>query len=203
MTTTTTDDDPITLAERYIGCATSSHLRVETARCDADMLIAAGKLSSRLGVLLWRLRGEFDAAKASVRPDGELNLTERALVLMGLRTLHTAKQALWAQALPWLEGEDAILLGKEDAAHVVGRVLDAWLDPMCPGCEGRGFNGGTHRGEREMTCRACRGTRLRRTSIARNGMQRLLADKVHFAMSEAMFTTEVEMRGLLRERESA
>ena len=193
---TTIEDDPVTLAEKYIGAASSSHLRVETARCDADMLIAAGKLTSRLGVLLWRLRGEFDAARAETAPQ------EQATKLLHLRSLYAAKRELLVLMLGAVKDSDLIIT-HEEAAQVTMRVLDAWLDPTCPGCEGRGFNGGTHRGEREMTCRACRGTRLRRTSIARNGMQRLLADKVHFAMSEAMFTTEVEMRAMLREQEVA
>ena len=34
-----------------------------------------------LGLLLWRLRAEFDAVRAQVRPAEPLNITERLLVL--------------------------------------------------------------------------------------------------------------------------
>jgi len=241
--TDTTEHEPPSLAERYGLATQSSHLRVETAPCDADMIIAAGKASSPLGALLWRLRREFDAARVALRAHEVVPLaqaaqdaeraastamvqwhaprvvppeveeatrvrsewmgyaqTERAMVMMELRSLHACKQQLWAEVITWLSGARAIEIGKEDAAQVTGRVLDAWLDANCPGCDGRKFNGGTHRGEQKVTCRACRGSGQRRTGIARDTTQRLLADRIFNTMSEAMFTTEVEMRTLLRDQ---
>lgn len=194
------DDEPVTLAERYVSASHSSHLRLEPGRCDVDMLIAAGKVSSPLGALLWRLRAEFDAARATA-PGGPaaMNLTERALVLLEMRSLHACKQQLWSSVLQLLESDETLLIGQGEAAELAGRVLDAWLDPTCPGCEGRGFNGARHRGDQRITCRGCRGTGKRRTNVVRSGMQRRLADRIDGIISGALVTTEVEMRAVLRD----
>lgn len=192
-----TDDDQVTLPERYIRASHSSHLRTEEGRCDADLLIAAGRSSSELGVLLWRLRGEFDAARASAPP--QMSLTDRVLALMELRSLYACKQRLWFHVEEWLQF-GRVNLDREQAAQLVGRMLDSWLDPTCSGCEGRGFNGGAHRGERRLRCRGCNGTGQRRDGIARSAAQGRLLDRVQTLMSEAMITTEREMRALLRDR---
>lgn len=197
------DDDIVTLAERYTGAAHSSHLRLEEGRCDVDMLIAAGKVSNPLGARLWRLRGEFDTVRAKLVGDLQMSLSERALVLMELRSLHSCKQELWAQVLVCLKTDETLRLSKDEAAELAGRLLDAWLDPTCPNCGGRGFNGGHHRGEPRITCRGCRGSGKRRTSVVRSGMQRRLADRIDALMGGALITAEVEMRGLLRTFETA
>lgn len=202
----TAEEERPSIAERYVACATSSHLKVEGGPCDADMLIAAGRISAAgidpLGLLLWRLRGEFDAVRAELRPEGELNITERFLVLAELRSLHPAKQRLWETVSEWLRtswlGGDEMPMLRDEAMAVTGRVLDAWLDPNCPTCEGRGFSGGTHRGEQRLRCRGCSGTGLRRTSIARDGRQRLLADRLQFHIDGLLFTTAAEMSIRLR-----
>lgn len=192
----TIDEERPTVAERY-GSAFS---------CSVDLLLAAGKVSAAgvdpLGLLLWRLRGEFDIARAEIRPDGEMNITERLLVLSELRSLQPAKQQLWAKVVEWIAsswlGGDEMPMPREEAMAVTGRVLDAWLDPNCPTCDGRGFIGGTHRGEQRVRCRGCDGTGLRRTSIARDGRQRLLADRIQFHIDGLLFTTTAEMTARLR-----
>lgn len=197
----TIDEERPSLAERYASATKSSHLKQQPGRCDADYLHAAGMIVGAgvdpLGLLLWRLRQEFDTVRAEVRPEGELNITERLLVLSQLRSLHATKQRLWTQVRAWRR-EDPLPMTANEAMEVTGRVLDAWLDPNCPTCDGRGFLGGTHRGEQRLKCRACQGTGLRRTGIARDGRQRLLADRIQAHIGEQLFATEAEMTARLR-----
>lgn len=119
----------MSIEERYAKAIRTSHLEVEEAPGDADMVIAAG-MSESLGVLLARLKAEWDAAAGEVaqvartskrlaearadaiaaakepnaKPfdvaafdrDAERELlTARALILMNLRSLAPAKQAIF------------------------------------------------------------------------------------------------------------
>jgi len=59
-----TDEDRVTLGERYGSATASSNLRVGAdRRSDADLVIAAGWLDDNLGALLFRLAAEYDRAK--------------------------------------------------------------------------------------------------------------------------------------------
>jgi hypothetical protein len=191
------EDERPGVAERYTSAATSSHLKVEAERCDVDYLMAAAK-ANPLGVLLWRLRAEFDGVRREIRPEGELNLAERLLVLSGLRSLHGCRQALWSATLVKMAAESPFGVDREQARIVVGRVLDAWLDPTCSGCDGRGFNGGTHRGEQKVSCRACRGVGTRRAGIGVSVQERLLANWLAAYIGEQMFSAEVEVKTALQ-----
>lgn len=68
-------------------------------------------------------------------------LTARALVLIHLKTLHATRQSLGTYAVAHATRERYMA---DDAAvgRIAGRALEAWLDPNCPCCGGRGFNGG-------------------------------------------------------------
>lgn len=183
-------------AERYTRATRSSHLALRStdeAPGDADMLIAAG-LAETMGVLLTRLRGEWDAAagevaltqrnakqlqearaaavKAAKEPgakpfdaaafdrsaEAEL-MTARALILMNLRSLEPAKQALYFFASRQAPHK-ACPSDATDLAKLVGQVLDVWLDRLCQKCEGRGFSGGY--GSPRLMCGKCGGTGSRR-----------------------------------------
>ncbi len=179
------------IAERYARALESSHLEVKTdERCSVDYLIAAGWVDESLGTLLFRLRAEFDGVRAeqrlaernllaaqalaaqlpsefardwAQRSAEEAALTERALILVHLKTLHVAKAALGRHA--------SILATKtrfmqDDAAvmRIAGRALDAWLDPLCPRCNGTGQIGAY--GEPRSICTACHGAKLRSMRLA-------------------------------------
>lgn len=145
--------------ERYARAIHSSHLEVkEEARGDADTLIAAG-MAETLGVMLARLRAEWDTIHPSERLQAADDLTSRVLVLMKLRTLSATKQAIYNFAFKQAERRG---IDPKDAAlpDLCGKVLDVWLDRKCHHCEGRGFNGGYR--EPQAHCRPCRGTGNRR-----------------------------------------
>ncbi len=80
--------------ERYARATRSSHLEVNAEqRGDIDTIIAAGTADS-LGVMLCRLRAEFDAIHPTEVAQAADSLTARVLVLMNLRSLRTVTEAL-------------------------------------------------------------------------------------------------------------
>lgn len=66
--------------------------------------------------------------------------TERLMVLVCLRSLDRARQELGAYASTratrqrYMEPDESVM-------QIVGRALDAWLDPLCPHCFGTGAAG--------------------------------------------------------------
>lgn len=186
----TTYEDRPGLAERYTRAIDSNHLEVKPIERGAvDYLIAAGWVADGLGVMLFRLRSEFDAVRAEQR-QAERNLiaaealakhgtdlakaiahqaaedaalTARALILIHLKSLAPTKEAL---------GKFAALLAtrerymKPDAAvaKIAGRALDWWLDPLCPACNGTGATGAL--GQPRTICTACHGSKVRQVRLA-------------------------------------
>jgi hypothetical protein len=150
-----------TTEERYARAINSSHLKVKgwtEPGGDAETLIAAGGAET-LGVMLARLRAEWDTIHPTERLQAADDLTARVLVLMKLRTLSATKQAIYNFAFKQaarrgIDPKDAALL------DLCGKVLDVWLDRKCHHCEGRGFNGGYR--EPQVHCRPCRGSGNRR-----------------------------------------
>lgn len=61
-------DEGKQVEERYLGAASSSHLRLRF-ECpgDVDLLVASGWARETMATELYRLRGEFDAAKGNMR----------------------------------------------------------------------------------------------------------------------------------------
>ena len=186
----------MTVEERYSRASRSSHLetrRTDESPGDLDTVIAAGMAES-MGILLTRLRGEWDAAAGEVAAHArnakrlddaraalvaeskqpgakpfdaaafdkaaasEL-LTGRALILMNLRSLGPAKQAVYNLACRQAPFK-ACHSEPEALAKLVGQVLDVWLDKLCHHCEGRGFSGGY--GSPRLICGKCGGTGARR-----------------------------------------
>ena len=98
----------------------------------------------------------------------------RAFILMGLGTLHDAKQALGAMALR-MAANPKRNLPTETAMRLAGRVLDVWLDETCHKCDGTGVIGNRYQGDTERQCRACAGTGHRRESLGSDDKQRLFA----------------------------
>lgn len=232
----TMSDEAPTLAERYSRATTSSHLKLEEGRCDVDMLIAAGWLRDGLGALLYRLRGEFDAAKAAMRhadaqlPSWESRAleaesalrawhppmkhpraepaqirtegaayarTEHALALISLKTLRPAAVALQNFALA--VNTEKWALDQRAAQQIAGRALDVWLDPLCPACDGRGFSGASHRGERETTCGGCRGTGKRSALLGESAVEKRFAWMLLDEIAAHLEAVNLAMRRALRQ----
>jgi hypothetical protein len=147
--------------ERYSRATRTSHLEVkphEEAPGDADTIIAAGMVEP-LGVLLARLRSEWDTISKTELKQAADSLTARVLVLMQLRSLKPAAQAMLNFSLCHAEAKgvesDAKALGS-----LVQQVMDIWLDRLCHHCDGRGFSGG-FAGPKIM-CTKCGGSGSRR-----------------------------------------
>ena len=187
-----------TIGEAYSSATESSDLRVRAeTRGDVDSLIAAGWCDESLGTRLYRLQVEFDSVRAVVRGPGALSPIERFMILDKLKSLRTARDELGQYSL-----EQAERKGFARPMRVVfaltGRVLDVFLDPTCHHCEGRGFNGGTHRGEPQVLCKPCRGSGHRRDEIGKDEQERAFA--VHLLLQLDLILAEVDrqMRGFLR-----
>lgn len=197
---------------------------------DVDVIGAAGMAGDSLGALLFRLVGEWDACKGEkalyeaeaarlyeaqrrAHKAGQTDeakqlaedarrevMTGRAMILLQLGTLRQAKQALFSRVLSLIaeKGQPSL---ENVAAALTGRILDVFLDPTCPPCEGRGFNGGHHRGERQIICRACRGSGSRRDDVGKTPSERFLAALMLAEMSRKMTEAEKSIRRSLNEME--
>lgn len=84
--------------------------------------------------------------------------SDRLLLLNRLQSLRPAVIALAAYAIGQATRQ-RFMRPDDDVLALCAGVMDPWLDPICPACEGRGFNGG-HLKPRVM-CTACAGSRLR------------------------------------------
>jgi hypothetical protein len=143
--------------------------------------------------------------------------TGRAMVLMRVRSLHDAKQALGRFAVihahtsrraqaPRMDlavrylGVEVRLPMIDEAVvlKLAGRVLDVFLDGDCPHCQGRGSNGGSHRGEKLELCRPCRGSGKRIDTIGHNHAEQHFAASLAVEMSVRLANVERSMRGFLR-----
>lgn len=91
-------------------------------------------------------------------------LTERALIMVHLKSLPGTVEALhrfgsmWATKQKFMRDDRAV-------SAIVGKALDAWLDPICPACDGRGFTGGM--GIPMVICQPCGGSRLRHVHLGK------------------------------------
>lgn len=190
-----TEDKP-TIAERYSRAIESSDLRVRETRGDVDVLIAAG-WAEGLGTLLYRLMVEFDSVRADVRR-GPLNQTERLLILSQLTTLRDAREALGRFAIQQATRRrfmqpDAVVL------KLVGKVLDVFLDPLCHHCEGRGFTGGSHRGEKRVLCQPCGGSGHRRHRIGRTDQEHAFTASLLTDMDCKLAEVSAAMKRMMRQ----
>jgi len=190
--------DHRTIAESYSSATESSDLRMRTERRgDVDLMIAAGWIADGLGPMLYRLQVEFDSVRVMLRGQGHLSPIERFLVLDKLKTLRPAAEYLRGFAIG-----QAILTGapvtSEVAKLVMGQVLDIFLDPTCHHCDGRGFNGGSHRGEPQTICRPCRGSGNRRENIGKNEQQRAFGAHLLAQMQLRLDEVDRQLRAFLK-----
>lgn len=110
----------------------------------------------------WDAAADLHIAAAAIqrRTPGEVQ-SARAFILLGLTTLHDAKQQLGALAVR-MGAKPSRALAPDVALRLAGRVLDVWLDEVCHKCDGTGRLGNRYVGDRERECPACKGTGHRR-----------------------------------------
>lgn len=129
-------------------------------------------------------------------------LVERAMVLVKLKTLAPAREALGAFAVILAT---KIMFMQDDAAVgvLVCRTLDAWLDPICAACDGRGFNGGSHRGELTTRCRECRGTGKRRSGVGMDSEERRFVTALLAEIDQHQAFIDLQMQRFLASQQPA
>lgn len=124
-------------------------------------------------------------------------LTARLFVLSHLKTLNKARNELGAFALGLAYG-GRCTLNPDEVLAIAGKVLEVFLDPTCHHCEGRCFNGGTHRGEPQVLCKPCRGTGKRREEIGRTQAERDFASRLLTRLDMAFAEVDHQLRRFLR-----
>lgn len=212
-----TNDDQPTLLERYSAAVESSNLKLGERRGDLDLVIAAGLVGDTLAVALLRLAIDYDSVRAEHRKaervmrereeranqqTGEARertlkeahdaaLTAHALILMNLPSLERTKEHFGEFARQQAT-KRAFMQPDRTVNVIAGRVLDVWLSPACRRCDGRGFNGATHRGERQVICGGrggCGGSGHRRDSIghseAEHGFAKFLLAEIDRMLDNA------------------
>lgn len=186
--------------QRYIRAIRSSHLKLKTELGDVDTVIAAGMSDREHGALLMRLRAEYDTTRRRMMVKAD-TLTEQLLILAELKTLHAASQSIGAFAHARAQ-RDGLGLSHGEIRRIGGAVLDAWLDRRCHECAGRGFNGGSHRGEPTVRCRACRGTGARRLDLlSKAPAGQALAELLLAEMDRVTESATRRMNRLLRNKQ--
>lgn len=193
-------DDRPGVAERYSTAIESSNLRVKADQGGAaDLLIAAGWCSDTLGATLWRLRADYDSVAADVRRTADNDDTARTLILIHLGSpLKVAKVMLGNLALKQ-GGHHAPEIAEQDLRNIAGRCLEAFLDPNCRPCEGRGFNGGgrhEHTGP-QVICKRCKGLGKRSGAIGKTDQERAFGNRLLYEMERATSNAEQNMKNRL------
>ena len=190
-----------TIQERHARAASAADLgMVPDLQSAPDVLAAAGcaaQCGSTLGALLARLRAEVDAVARQEIEQSADDATARVLVLMRLRTLRPARDALGlhaAKVAVRLRTE----LGADQHAAVVSQVLVHWLWPGCDACTGRGVTGGY--GLPWHVCPVCRGFGRAQGPRFKLPDQRRLADELLCDMDQKVAKFAGGMAARLRMR---
>lgn len=117
--------------------------RAKDARADAERQAAREWKREDLGP--HRGAGHDEVAATAARlVDGlaqraeDAALQARAFAMLQLKTLGDTKQAVWRYADQAATRKGLVALTPQGVATIVGKVLEAMLDPLCPGCQGSG-----------------------------------------------------------------
>jgi hypothetical protein len=172
-------------AESYSRATRSSNLKLDDLEIgDLDWLIAAGMVRESLATRLIRLRAEFDAISR-----GPYSRTLRP----ALRGFPLARQYFVEYAV----SEAPARIDAATAEEIAVRVLDLFLDPNCPACGGRGFNGGY--GAPTLRCSVCRETG-KRQHLWKNDVQEQYAGWLMSSIEAKIDSALGDMRRKLRDR---
>jgi hypothetical protein len=211
-------DEPATIGERYSRAISSGHLEMRDRRGDIDVVIAAGLSGDSLASNLFRLAVEYDAVRGDHRAAEDrlkasedhaaqkcgaeaeritqsakdAALTAHVLSLSQLRSLWNTKQ-LFGEFARQEATRHHFMRSDKDVSAIAGRVLDAWMRPLCGSCNGRGFSGGSHRGEMQTVCRACRGSGQRRDGIGQTEGERRFVGRLLMRISELLALAQREI----------
>ena len=138
-----------------------------------------------------------DDADSQIAAAERAALTARALIMIQLQSLHAAVNALAAFAL--LEAAHARFFPRGDGRgiqEIAGKALEAWLDPICPACSGRGHNGGF--GVALVLCSRCHGSGMRRPRLAMDDAGHEFGKRLLCAMDRKTDRVARSMRQFLR-----
>lgn len=181
---------PVDSAKRWVRSQNelATELRAEAAR----ELLRDDHDIERHEKLVKQAKQIQEAAVASMR-------TEFILVLSVMSTLREARYAIQYFVFEQARIKRA-RIDEHGLLGISGRVLDAFLDPLCSYCEGRGYNGG---GRHEQTgpqafCKPCRNSGRRRDSIGKDDEQRLFASHLLMEMDSLLSQTQSGIRIGLR-----
>jgi hypothetical protein len=120
-------------------------------------------------------------------------LTAHVLILSALPSLRDAKQRFGAFACIQAT-KRRFMRPDAEVAIIAGQVLDVFLRPQCHHCQGRGFNGASHRGEEQKFCRPCRGTGHRSDQIGKDEAQRGFAAHLLMQTDAMMYELQRDIR---------
>lgn len=122
-------------------------------------------------------------------------VSARAFIMAQLKSLDGARRKFWMFAKAEADRRRE-MISSADLQKLVGRVLDAWMDPLCPLCSGRGFNGGGRHEETgpQIICKPCRGTGGREHNVGRTEQEVAFAAHLLARISEQINCAEVSMR---------
>lgn len=104
----------------------------------------------------------LEKARAELRAAEAAAMTEKALMLIAMKSLPEARRALGAFAIQ-LATRRRYMRNDADVLAIAGRALSAFLDPLCGVCDGRGFSGGV--GTPKVICAPCHGTGRREARL--------------------------------------
>lgn len=184
------------------GEQTQARRRIAVATAEADELEKKAAKQKKAGQTLDALETSELAEDMRKEIANQL-VSERAFLMMRLKSLESTKEALGAWAMeraiatrfkspgplpteagPTLPARMRAWRGvvRDRAACVArisGRVLEVYLDNLCAPCQGRGFNGGF--GGPQKICRACSGSGHRKPARDDSGPEMNFA---HFLLAE-------------------
>ncbi len=135
--------------EAYLRATDSSHLEWKPSLADVDRLVAAGLVRESLGTRLIRLRAEFDSLSGTTLHRVSIRL---------LRSFPSSSEAILTFAIT--EATRRGVHDEEAVKQTAAKVLDLFLDPNCPQCDGKGFTG--QYGSPQLRCAPCRESGKRR-----------------------------------------
>jgi hypothetical protein len=168
------------------GIAQAEYLRIGQAACAEERRGKPGTDEREDGKKNARALRQAAAAQA---------MSARAMTLMHLKSLSSTRDHLGAYAQV---RATRLRLMKPDVAvnALVGRTLEAWLDPLCHPCGGTGKIGAF--GGPQPMCRACSGTGRRAETVGADAEERQFAAGLLAEMDQMVSDVEYGVRQMLR-----